>query len=1133
MLKKKHSKIKIVLTLVLTFVAFANFKGTYAALSDAEKKEIQDYVSNYGKFLGCTDNDTDCKNKLKQCKSKLTNKLDWNESKQSINSDTIELQVDRYTIKTSNGSQEKEIDSTSEPVKFKVYVSKSYFTKGSVAVASESSDFIEADTSEFIGVGTYETGQKISIDTDFNPDKYSYARIEVRAVLDSEYKVDDVQCKGRLVLDNIVKVEDDSVDTFDNPAINGICKRYFNGALSDSELEGDNNAKYKSLNSSGEYAWKKVKAIANGEESFKELLPYCFQDKVQYVYNDAMVLGQIYNAAQIVINRSKISSVTLPVHNGNDGFTKIEYKNGKLDLSSADKIDLYCDAKSTSNTCDITDANVRKFYAVKEIDEKMVYHYTDNATNESDVCTTRCVEELIVSYGPPVAVKAGMCFEYEVKVESKVTCDYVVKGELPKLSNYKWCTPNPICNSHGAYYYDQGGPKEEFDQCVKELDGGKYTQGAINKCYKKVYGNKKSTNKNKMSLALSDSAVTRMTESWCSENAKSVAAAEKIYYKYQNEGYNGGFYYRDSNGIGWTYYDSSYTDAKRKLADGTVIKAVPGCYWNEYSRYYFLNYTKGVRTVLNDKNNHMNYADGGDRVSYWKYIPKNGFKVGSVCNEKCVYYTSHCPSGAYLNYFAPKGYSSAYNAYIDDLKLYNEKIAKCSAAAKCDQDTATYTITVNKSGSGNCKVGDSGKNCVTWKDTNKNNQCEYNSNVLLGYETSRTDASGKLCTYGTNTTLTKLQTLQDKNCSKIRGDSPIKEASGQCTNVTDKTQDYRTILTFPGSWINNKNGKVEFVEQTDKYAYTVKPGKFCVPINASSVNCEWFNWDQNGRKYDECLTTESYKDRAGVTINKYNGTYNILARVVGFGYLHWNIDINCFYAVSSGGDDSCSSKSSSKDGEKGNKCTKPPTGDLYDYSTKAAALDELFPSTDSSTSGVSNKNEKAEVKKLGNVLSEEKGDVTKVVNSSTSREVGFNWSCDATNLKNEGYPVTPTALIRKIQDKSENVYNDASELDYEIDLSVNQLSKIRNDFKNKDYNDYSSSSFIKNDKNSITFYQSPVLRNKSYATLKHGPARNSAAIKCNNMISTGTSMRCDYLKSYASLENACTNLSQDLDKLKD
>lgn len=1125
MLKKKHSKIKIVLTLVLTFVAFANFKGTYAALSDAEKKEIQDYVSNYGKFLGCKSDDSDCEKKLKTCKSKLTNKLDWNQDALSVTPGKLELQIDHYTTKTSGGKTVKVVDTTKDKVEFKVYVSKRYFEKTANVKASKDSDFQL--------LGTYKSGDKIPIDTAFDTSKYTFGQLEVRAVLDSEYKVDDVQCNGRLVLDYSVRIEDNDVEYFDNPAINGICKRYFNGALSDNDIKLD--VKYKNLNSSGEFAWSKVKAIANGEESFKELLPYCFQDKVQYVYNDSMILNQIYNAAEIVINKSKISSVTLPVHNGNDGFTKIDYKDGKLDLSSADKIDLYCDAKSTSNTCDITDANVRKFYAVKEIDEKMVYDYTENATNESDVCTTRCVEELIVSYGPPVAVKAGMCFEYEVKVESKVTCDYVVKGELPKLSNYKWCTPNPICNNHGSYYYDQGGPKEEFDQCVKELDGGKYTQAAINKCYRKVYGNSKSTNKNKMSLALSDSAVTKMTQSWCNAYiGGSEATAASIYRKYSSEGYNGGFYYRDSNrNIGWTYYDSSYTDAKRKLADGTVIKAEPGCYWNQYSRYYFANYTKGVRTVFNDENNHENYADGGDNVRYWSYYPNNGFKKGRPCNDNCAYYTSNCASGAYLNYFAPEGYSSAYNAYINDLKEYNAKIAKCSAAAKCDQDTATYTITVNKSGSGNCKVGDGGKNCVTWKDTNKNNQCEYNSNVLLGYETSRTDASGKLCTYGTNTTLTKLQTLQDKNCSKIRGDSPIKEASGQCTNVTDKTQDYRTILTFPGSWINNKNGKVEFVEQTDKYAYTVKPGKFCVPINASSVNCEWFNWDQNGRKYDECLTTESYKDRAGVTINKYNGTYNILARVVGFGYLHWNIDINCFYAVSSGGDDSCSSKSSSKDGEKSNKCTKPPTGDLYDYSTKAAALDELFPSTDSSTSGVSNKNEKAEVKKLGNVLSEEKGDVTKVVNSSTSREVGFNWSCDATNLKNEGYPVTPTALIRKIQDKSENVYNDASELDYEIDLSVNQLSKIRNDFKNKDYNDYSSSSFIKNDKNSITFYQSPVLRNKSYATLKHGPARNSAAIKCNNMISTGTSMRCDYLKTYASLENACPNLSQDLDKLKD
>ena len=105
-------------------------------------------------------------------------------------------------------------------------------------------------------------------------------------------------------------------------------------------------------------------------------------------------------------------------------------------------------------------------------------------------CKVTCEESVTVQYGAPVASKAGLCFEYKVKVTSRVVCNMTEAPPLPDNPSTV-CTPTPTCTGIGRsgtrYYFDQGGPNEDFDACVKKCDGGKYTSSCSKQCYKQVY----------------------------------------------------------------------------------------------------------------------------------------------------------------------------------------------------------------------------------------------------------------------------------------------------------------------------------------------------------------------------------------------------------------------------------------------------------------------------------------------------------------------------------------------------------------------------------------------------------------------------------------------------------------------
>ena len=125
-----------------------------------------------------------------------------------------------------------------------------------------------------------------------------------------------------------------------------------------------------------------------------------------------------------------------------------------------------------------------------------------------------CVENYEASGDPPKLVKAGDGFSYEATFKVTKNC---VRTKINVTKHYsvskvdKYC-PVPIycerCGCDCTWTGRSGtvhtgepdaGPNDVFDNCVKQCDGGKYTQECINSCYSKSY-----TKDRKLSLNILD-----------------------------------------------------------------------------------------------------------------------------------------------------------------------------------------------------------------------------------------------------------------------------------------------------------------------------------------------------------------------------------------------------------------------------------------------------------------------------------------------------------------------------------------------------------------------------------------------------------------------------------------------------
>ena len=669
-------------------------------------------------------------------------------------------------------------------------------------------------------------------------------------------------------------------------------------------------------------------------------------------------------------------------------------------------------------------------------------------------CEVTCEEGVKVEYGPPVASKAGLCFQYKVRVTSHVNCYATTSPPEYTYQAYSVCTPTPRCDHPAGYELTRAGPNEEFAACVNECDGGKYSIKCSKKCYKKVYG----TSNNNIS------------NQFYNDYVDSIAVTEVDRSKNQSCDDEFGCYYFDGDKIKWA---GKETKGNSKLSSMFPNDSSFGKYY--FGRYYVEQRGKDKggtgelrtwvfdrplgddRTIYVDGKMIPIYKDFGDGFARMLF----GTSAGNYCTTSCEWKGCKNPvkkdndgNVIGINYYLNGGSSDKTIMQQDDeynVSVYNELVAKCNAAAKCSTQHAEFYMSVDY------KTGDTTKTISFPYDENKPDLTKPNKPDKLcsnnGQETNGCSSTHK----NGNSTI-----IYDANAVEASNDTPTSskemhyyENPFGCYDSANKTSSsdddiddpnnrrYRATITFPGTWINYKTGEITFKPMTDSNKWEEVEEKFCIPRSAKDVNTKYWIYYQNEMVCKKKVSSINQKDVEA---------WNIRAYIKDFGLYNWNINVSCFYALD----------------EEDNKCTEPTD---VQYRIRSVDLNDLFPDTDGSSRNAT---------------------------SDTGRDPGFNWSDSAaiSNSKNAYYNSNPSTLINTIQGVNYGVYS-KKYLDYEFNLDTATLNKMRKEINDKNYTDFDEDGFKKSEKAGIGYYYSKKIRNlgKNNKT----PSRDIVDLVCNNL----------------------------------
>ena len=777
-----------------------------------------------------------------------------------------------------------------------------------------------------------------------------------------------------------------------NENYNGICAAFRNGTGYDTYKDvlssaGVNQKEFETYN----YA-----AVSDaGKRRYEQLLSYCFTaNQVNFNYTEAQVASMINSSIDIwrkeessgAVSDTPVSGDFMEAFNdakekalalGHDYSSRVT--DGSLDDS---RFGMVCDwqKKATGTTGDDYYVNKDYYYAKEEDVENVSYnyHYTgadENTYGETETvsggsCKRVCEESVVAEYGPPVASKAGLCFEYKVKVTSRVVCETDTSAITPPVQP-EICTPIPICNQISGKEH-QGGPNEEFEQCINECDGGKYSASCSNKCYQEVYGED----------AIADPLAIRYGD---------TSIVQRMFSE-QFPGYEGRYQWENGN-IVWQ-------------GDG-------------YARYY--EEFENERT----QNDHGTY-------NVFSGFKKHVYGDGSVCQDNCVW--TGCDESQYLN---PE---DAAEDTVENMKKYNQAISQCQASASCTTKTAYFEISVDY--------------------THDVDGTTKEETITFPYNSSEQSS---------------LPSLGQGNESKSPVRPEIFLSDGEdyqgydgCYSESSARNWYQAEWSFPGTWINNKSGEITFVDKTGNNAWHLKEDKFCVPLDAKSVNTLWWEWSEVG---DTCYPA----DQISSSID-----YNIHASTTDFGFFGWNFDFECFYAlrnevcdISTNG--CCTIPGDPSDPDPGDPedpddPDDPPTSiSTRDYAFRIVDTSDMFPEQEDGTDD----------------------NVPKI--EGVGRQPGYNWTLGMTsedtsilmslNDKNPDYKIDPLSLISNIQERRDTIYSDDSYIDYKFILDTETLAKIRQFNKNKKYTDFDGEARTKN---GLTVYYSDLWSEIGDAVITRG-----------------------------------------------
>jgi len=498
--------------------------------------------------------------------------------------------------------------------------------------------------------------------------------------------------------------------------------------------------------------------------------------------------------------------------------------------------------------------NKKFYFDSKTTTETQGYYYNHfypgDETKQSDneiKCDVTCEEAVSVEYGPPVSSIGGVCFEYKVKVTSYVNCS-ATKPNPPK-GDFGICTPSPTCTSNYRSYYLQGGPDDDFDDCIQQCDGGKYTKKCSNKCYKQVYGNSNSSTKLE---ADDNSFYNNAVQKLVSDGDFSLDTCKSL----QSNNY--GCYYRSGNSIKWS--------ATRRNAYA----------W--YTNGGYEIYSAG-RWYIENAYAHKNYANY--TVSRSDGFYRHNLGGGSYCNDTCWW--NSCPYDYYLNYgFAEKDWE-------DNKTKYENAINACKAKASCSEKTAEITMNVKYNVMKGGKEEERVINFPYTENNAVNKDFISSKGVVEGFnDTSTSD----------NTTIISKRgcyvSAEQKNNYQVIISFPGSWESRKGEGFEYIPKDTSTHIYHEREFCIPDQA-VDVNASWDHYI-TKKYGEY-----------EDYSITTDEEIKNTCGTCKKLGEDKCISIDKIDVTKaapdpevpdNINATVHEFGYFGWDFDISCFYSQS-------------------------------------------------------------------------------------------------------------------------------------------------------------------------------------------------------------------------------------------
>ena len=588
------------------------------------------------------------------------------------------------------------------------------------------------------------------------------------------------------------------------------------------------------------------------------------------------------------------------------------YKFAEKEVASADaikpdkiseKISLYCDENLTKDeiklieaynrqtakkyhedqhTAELTqyyydESNTTYFKGVQVFKYKIgkyIYNYSNNqVTEDAGYCLRTCNEVVKVDYGPPVYSRGGMCFEYRIKVSSIVNCEADTSHIKTPKCDQNICLPVPICNgyrvggtlrSSNGYgstpdtptnvppQSHQGGPNEEFDACVMNCDGGKYTDACSEKCYSEVYENNTSATAKQMGLNTLN-------------NVRTVQLANT-----NTANLSGMYHYVRGGGV--RFNSPGHSTIGGAGYSASAFGTTPGLWYLRANYIVKANSTSGYMVNTNGIIRNPNCTDN----CFWSGCESNNTYLDFDCNIQ---------PGAKVtvNYYnADTGATDTVDiCTADDLQAkdceYNEKryqaaVRACKAATTCANSEATYTIKFKYQEDGT--KGTSKK--IIEVDTNTNNKTSHINKVV------KNDIKpGTILSYG------------------------------GCYGNVDGKRWYQTEWTTPGTWQENKHQYASYDKPAaGQTGWTYLEGQVCLSPYVYETNKAWANEylksfvsDDYSPSFSGKFSKKKYSENAVNSESRLEG-YNIYGEATGegaaggFGYFGWKFSVSCFYAIS-------------------------------------------------------------------------------------------------------------------------------------------------------------------------------------------------------------------------------------------